>query len=315
MERAGASVRIAESVVFGGAVGALGRPGLDRAGPLRARPEAVAALLADPAARALPLWQGRPLADAAAGLLWLPLAHPFLRAAAPPILLGLVDGRGPCVAVDLAGEAPPEAPEGGAFADLRLAAPHLSPLDAELAATAAALTRWHAAHGFCARCGAATEPAQGGWQRDCPACGAHHFPRTDPVVIVLVTHGGTVLLGRSPGWPEGMYSLLAGFVEPGETVEAAARREVFEEAGVRLAEVRYLASQPWPFPASLMIGVRARALGREIALDPAEIEDALWLTREETLAAFAGRHPRVRPPREGAIAGFLLRAWLADRLD
>ena len=132
---------------------------------------------------------------------------------------------------------------------------------------------------------------------------------------MLATHGEAVLLGRSPGWPEGMHSLLAGFVEPGETIEAAARREVLEEAGVRLAEVAYLASQPWPFPASLMVGVRARAEGRELALDPAEIEAALWMTREEVAAAFAGRHPEVRAPREGAIAGFLLRAWLADRLD
>jgi NAD+ diphosphatase len=154
-----------------------------------------------------------------------------------------------------------------------------------------------------------------GWQRICPSCGAHHFPRTDPVVIMLVTRGNSVLVGRSPGWPPGMYSLLAGFVEPGETLEAAVRREVFEEAGVRIGAVRYLSSQPWPFPASLMVGCRGEALPGEITIDPAEIEDALWLTREQMVTVMAGAHPRIRAPRRGAIAHFLVEAWLADRLD
>ena len=321
-------MRIAESVTFGGA----GAGVIDRAADRRVRPEEEARLAADPRARVLPLWRGQPLMveSPEARLGWRPMGDPLSRGSAPPILLGVAGGApespadpgGPCFAVDLsdvpgtaaASDAPPEVPPGHAFADLRAAAPGLSPVEAELAAAARALTGWHAAHGFCARCGARSEPAQAGWQRDCPACGAHHFPRTDPVVIVLVTHGEAALLGRSPGWPEGMFSLLAGFVEPGETIEAAVRREVFEEAGVRVAEVGYLASQPWPFPASLMIGCCGRALGRELTLDATEIEDALWLTREEMALAFAGRHARVRPPREGAIAGFLLRAWLADRL-
>lgn len=178
-----------------------------------------------------------------------------------------------------------------------------------------AILGWHSNHRFCARCGARSDIALAGWQRICPSCGAQHFPRTDPVVIMLVTHGNSVLLGRSPGWPEGTYSLLAGFIEPGETIEAAVRREVREEAGVEVAEVSYLASQPWPYPASLMIGCRGRALGREIIPDPTEIEDALWLTREEMAAVFAGTHARVRAPRPGAIAHFLLYNWLADRLD
>ena len=313
-------MRIAESVTFGGGAGAL-----DRVGQSRARPEAVAGLLRDAAAEVLPLWRGRPLMAPGGGLGWMPVGHRVLEGAEGPILLGVAP-EGPRFAADLRAWSPPDpvpegapqphpaAPGGLAFADLRAAAPRLSPLEAELAATARALAAWHATHGFCARCGARSEPAQAGWQRLCPACGAHHFPRTDPVVIMLVTHGEAVLLGRSPGWPERMFSLLAGFVEPGETVEAAVRRETFEEAGVRVAEVSYLASQPWPFPASLMIGCRGRALGRDLTLDPAEIEDAAWLTREEMAAAFAGRHPEVRAPREGAIAGFLLRAWLADRL-
>ena len=364
-------MRIAESVTFGGGAGAL-----DRAADRRGRPGEVARLAAEPSARVLPFWRGRPLMTPEGRLGWVPAGHPVLEGARAPILLGIVgagpdgggaraavgasgepdassgsdasadpaassvpsgagasviaeasdDPEGPRLAVDLGAWAPaeaapegapqphPAAPPGHGFADLRAAAPRLSPLDAELAATARALTAWHASHGFCARCGARSHPSQAGWQRECPVCHAHHFPRTDPVVIMLATHGEAVLLGRSPGWPEGMFSLLAGFVEPGETIEAAARRELWEEAGVRTAEVGYLASQPWPFPASLMIGARARALSRELTLDPVEIEDALWLTREEAALAFGGRHPRVRPPREGAIAGFLLRAWLADRL-
>jgi NAD+ diphosphatase len=135
------------------------------------------------------------------------------------------------------------------------------------------------------------------------------------VVIMLVTRGNSVLLGRSPGWPEGMFSLLAGFVEPGETIEAAVRREVLEETGVTCGAVNYLASQPWPFPASLMIGARTEATSSEIKVDPLELEAALWVSREELVQAFAGRHPVIRPSRKGAIANFILRNWLADRLE
>ena len=132
---------------------------------------------------------------------------------------------------------------------------------------------------------------------------------------MLVTRGNSVLLGRSPGWPEGMYSLLAGFIEPGETIEAAVRREVLEESGIVCGEVSYLASQPWPFPASLMIGARTEALTDEITVDPDELEQALWVSREELVQAFAGNHPTIRPSRKGAIANFILSNWLADRLE
>jgi len=209
----------------------------------------------------------------------------------------------------------PDLPDGTAFAELRRVMTRLSPRDAEIAATAKAVFGWHESHRHCARCGAPSRMIRAGWQRACDHCGAQHFPRTDPVVIMLITHGNAVLMGRSPGWPEGMYSLLAGFVEPGETVEAAVRREVWEEAGVRVGRVGYLASQPWPFPASLMLGCQGEALSREIAIDPYEIEDARWMSREEILAAFAGEHPQVLPARAGAVAHFLLRNWLADRLD
>jgi len=132
---------------------------------------------------------------------------------------------------------------------------------------------------------------------------------------MLITHGNSVLMGRSPGWPQGMYSLLAGFVEPGETLEAAVRREVFEEAGVEVGAVNYLSSQPWPFPASLMFGCQGVATSQQINIDPVEIEDAMWVTREEMMEVFAGNHATILPARKGAIAHFLLENWLADTLE
>lgn len=318
-------MRDAEQVTFGGS-------GLDRAARLRGDAVGLAALSRRPDARTLAIWRGKVLARGA-DLAWLRPDHPVFSEAPPPVFLGL-DGEAPRFARDIGAWDPPPgaaAPAGGfldtteqahplvgpgaAFAELRSLMAGLSPREAECAATARALTGWHRSHGFCAACGAPTDVAMAGWQRQCAACGTHHFPRTDPVVIMLILSGNSVLLGRSPGWPEGMYSLLAGFMEPGETVEAAVRREVAEETGVPVGRVSYLASQPWPFPASLMIGARGEALDRRIVPDETEIEDALWLSREDVAAAFRGAHPRLRPPRRGAIAGFLLAAWLADRLD
>lgn len=319
-------MRIAETVTFGGS-------GLERAAALRGDPARLAALLGS--GRVLPVWRGKPLVEGegwtSAG--WVPAGHPVLAAGGAPMFLGL-DGGVARFAQDISPWSPeagaeavqggffdpseqrhPALPEDHAFVELRGVMTRLTPRDAELTVMAKALVQWHASHGFCAACGARSEPAMGGWQRNCPACGAHHFPRTDPVVIMLVTRGNAVLMGRSPGWPAGMYSLLAGFVEPGETLEAAVRREVFEEAGVRLGRVEYLASQPWPFPASLMLGCRAEALTETIEIDPAEIEAARWVTREEMLTVVAGEHPDLKAPRRGAIAGFLIEAWLADRLD
>jgi NAD+ diphosphatase len=132
---------------------------------------------------------------------------------------------------------------------------------------------------------------------------------------MLITKGNKVLMGRSPGWPDGMYSLLAGFVEPGEPIEAAVRREVFEEAGIRVGAVSYLASQPWPYPSSLMFGCAGQALTEDITLDPKELEHALWVSREEMLTVFSGQHPTLKPSRKGAIAHFLIRNWLADTLE
>ncbi|NDU99620.1 NAD(+) diphosphatase [Pseudoroseicyclus tamaricis] len=312
----------AETVTFGGSA-------LDRAAPLRPDVEGQAKLWAHEAATVLPLWRGKLLAEAGRPLA-LRVAEAEVLAEAPRLFLGLAEGGEPLFAADLPDWEGAEAPGSGfsdeteqrhpalprgAFAELRRMMPALAPREAELAATARALFEWHRTHRFCARCGAESLPELGGWQRHCPACGARHFPRTDPVVIMLVTRGNSVLLGRAPAWPEGMFSLLAGFIEPGEGVEAAVRREVFEETGVRVGEVSYLASQPWPFPASLMLGCIGGAVSEEITLDPVEIEEAVWVSRERLAEIFAGRDAVIRPAREGAIAHFLLWHWLADRLD
>lgn len=319
----------AEQVTFGGST-------LDRAGELRNNPDALAAAAADPLARTIVLWRGKPLIspERPSGLIRLPMDHAVLEdAVMAPILLGREDGA-PIFAADISNWTPtsldesslgafldpteqrhPALPEWMIFAELRRVMTWLGPRDAELAASGKAILGWHQTHRFCACCGTATEQAQGGWQRRCPDCKAAHFPRTDPVVIMLITKGNSVLMGRSPGWPQGMYSLLAGFIEPGETLEAAVRREVFEESGVQVGEVGYLASQPWPFPSSLMFGCWGHATSSAINIDPVEIEDARWISREEMMEISSGHHPEVKPARKGAIAHFLIERWLSDTLD
>ncbi|WP_378944955.1 NAD(+) diphosphatase [Mesorhizobium sp. ANAO-SY3R2] len=177
-------------------------------------------------------------------------------------------------------------------------------------AQGAALLAWHGNHRFCGRCGNATEMRAGGYKRACTSCGAEHFPRTDPVAIMLTVSGDKCLLGRGRHFAPGMYSALAGFIEPGETIEAAVRRETFEEAGIRLGRVVYHASQPWPFPYSLMIGCFGEALNEDIMPDTAELEDCRWFDRTEVLQMFAGTHPAdLRIPPRHAIAHHLIRAW------
>ncbi len=317
---------LSETITFGGG-------GLDRVASLRA--DVGAAIAAAAGCRYLPLWRGRPLYadEGLTALAYLDAGHALVAAATARAALIGRDEAGVLIfafeipdwnesATEAARKAGnfdrlsvrhPDLPGDAVFADLRMGMAGLSPIDAGVAVTARGLFAWHETHGFCASCGAKSEIAMAGWQRDCRTCGRAHFPRTDPVVIMLITHGNSVLLGRSPGWPEGMYSLLAGFVEPGETIEAAVRREVLEETNVRVGAVHYLASQPWPFPSSLMLGCAGEALSTEITIDPAEIEDALWLTREDMLDVYAGRHPTIKPARRGSIAHFLIENWLADR--
>lgn len=314
----------AETVTFGGS-------GLDRAAEIRGRVEPGSSRHAE----IVVLWRGKPLVHATDldRLVRLPADHPVFEGTdGSSILLGRNENETLIFArsldhwqpegldetqlggfVDPSEQTHPAVPE-GVFAELRRIMTRLSPRDAELAATSKAILGWHRNHRFCAKCGTETEMTQSGWQRVCPACHAHHFPRVDPVVIMLITRANKVLLGRSPGWPDGMFSLLAGFVEPGETLEAAVRREVREEAGIRVGNVSYLACQPWAFPSSLMLGCHGEALTTEIVLDPNEIEDALWVSREELVLALSGEHSRIKPAREGAIAHFLLRNWLSDTL-
>lgn len=327
-------MRASEDVTFG-------TSGLDRAAAMRQNSDHLQAALRE-GAPVLPIWRGKPLVEGTPEAGDLRLAFRTMTDAVlaksdeAPVLLGLSDdGETPVFALDISAWTPKSLDEAAVdtfldpsvqihpaeriskagFRELRAMMTHLTRREAEIAATARAIATWHSTHQFCAKCGAKSTAAQAGWQRDCAACDAKHFPRTDPVVIMLITRGDSVLVGRSPGWPEGMYSLLAGFVEPGETIEAAVRREVFEESGIHVGRVDYLASQPWPFPASLMFGCRGEALSHEIDIDPDEIEDATWVTRAQMLEVFAGNDPTMLPARKGAIAHFLLHHWLADTLD
>ncbi|RUP13251.1 MAG: NAD(+) diphosphatase [Methylobacterium sp.] len=230
------------------------------------------------------------------------------------IFLGHRDGQ-----PVFAAAAPAEAAERFAEApvrtlDLRSIATE-SAVEAEelgLLAVAKSMLDWHARHGFCAKCGTATVAKAGGFRRECPGCDAHHFPRVDPVVIMLVRRGDTCLLGRGPHFKPGMFSCLAGFLEPGETIEDAVRREVFEETRIRVGAVTYRTSQPWPFPSSLMLGCAAEALDAAIVTDPNELEDARWFNRDAVAAMLDGTHPEgIQAPPPMAIAHYLMRAFVA----
>jgi NAD+ diphosphatase len=271
-------------------------PGLDRADALRAFPEKIAQLATRDDARELVWRDGIPAMAEDGSLEWRSVSEPSL-------FLGL-DGEAPRFSM-LAD------PTSTAFNVMPLIA-ELDEADAPLFAAAMSLTRWHVRHRFCANCGHLSEIARGGWSRSCPRCGAEHFPRVDPVVIMLVEHEGRVLLGRQPHWPERRYSALAGFVEVGETIEDAVAREVKEESGLDIADVHYVASQPWPFPSSLMIACRACSHEVDLKIDFAELEDARWFTREEVLAGVAGDEgASFQAPPRTAIARTLLEHWLA----
>lgn len=309
----------AETVTFGGS-------DLDRAEDLRRMP----GLPADVPHRTLPFWRGKPLLDADRARLEIVPGDAFA-ALGPSVLLGRSDGAVvvgrdvSALAVRNADDASDafhdpsvqshaDLPPGAAFVELRGAMAALSARDAELAAAGRGVLEWHRGHGHCANCGAATVPIKAGWARACAACGRQHFPRTDPVVIMLVTHGNDCLVGRSPAWPERFFSCLAGFMEPGETMEGAVRREAWEETGIRIGPVAYVSSQPWPFPHSLMLGVWGEALTRALTVDPIEIAEARWVSREAMMDAIAGRDETMVPARPGAIARFLIDAWLAGRI-
>jgi NAD+ diphosphatase len=276
--------------------------------------DAVALALADVRARFLLMKAGRMLLrpNGALGDPYFSHAQAdyFAASFSEAVLLGH-DPGGPVICVPV--EADIEAlPDGVLAADYRSVLMQGLTGDAEVGAMAqgAALLAWHATHRFCGRCGHATEMRAGGYKRVCPGCGAEHFPRTDPVAIMLTVMPEKCLLGRGAHFAPGMYSALAGFIEPGETIEAAVRRETLEESGIRLGRVIYHASQPWPFPFSLMIGCFGEALDEEVRRDAAELEDCRWFPRDEVIAMLEKRHPDgIGVPPRGAIAHHLIRYW------
>ena len=232
-----------------------------------------------------------------------------------PVLLGLDAGTAH-FAVDL--DALPTAErdrltDGGRVMGLREAGALLAPAEAGLAAYVMALLNWHRRHGFCANCGHATEVAEAGYSRHCPRCGADHFPRTDPVVIMTVEHDDRLLLGRRTGWPPGRLSVLAGFVSPGESAEEAVIREVQEESGIISRDPVFVASQPWPFPASLMLGFHAESDGGEPRAIDGELEEVHWLSREAIEEASRGGDPGFQLPPPVSIARFLIDRWISER--
>lgn len=279
---------------------------LDRADALRTNDEKLAAARADPRARLLGLNGLEPLTGGDGRLLWRPMHE--AAAGNELVLLGL-DGGEPRFA-ELRVE---EADSVNRSMAVMQALARLDAADAALYGGARSVIDWHYRHLFCARCGAATALFRAGWGRKCARCNTEHFPRVDPVVIMLAEFGGRVLLGRQPMFPPKFFSALAGFVEPGESLEEAVRRELLEEAGIRTGAVRYVVSQPWPFPSSLMIGCVAEALDEAITLDTTELQDAMWVGRAGVEAALAGEAeaPFVPPPPV-ALAHSLLRAWLAS---
>jgi NAD+ diphosphatase len=277
---------------------------LDRADTLRHDQDALIAAMGSWQARLLRMDGGQPEITDDGRLGWTMLAE------APDeaefVLLGLDAGR-PRFAALL--------PDAGALPGFRspalmTALGAMQPGEAATYAAARSVLDWHGRHRFCANCGSATALFRAGWGRQCPSCRTEHFPRVDPVVIMVAEHDGRALVGRQPGWPAGRYSALAGFLEPGESIEEAVAREIFEEAGVRVSGVRYVASQPWPFPSQLMIACVGTAEEDAITLDTHELEDAMWVSRADMRAVLAGDGPFLPPPPY-AIAHTLLTHWAA----
>lgn len=280
---------------------------LDRADHIRQSPDALAGLM-NHRARLLLLEGLDPVIGKDGGLGWGSLGDADPEAEL--VFLGLDGEHGCFAAVPAVGSTAPANPR------MWAAMASLSPSDLATYGGARSMVDWHARHRFCARCGAPTVLAKGGWQRNCGTCKAEHFPRVDPVTIMLVQHEDNLLLGRQPRFPEGNFSALAGFVEPGETIEEAVAREVFEEAGVRVRDVTYIMSQPWPFPSSLMIGCLAHTDDPALTIDANELDDARWFTRGEVEEAMeaakgGGRGQAFGAPPPFAVAHHLLNWWVA----
>ena len=295
---------------------------LDRASQERTDPAWIEQRLADPSARFLALWRLNGLVKASQPpeLAWATRdVREFENQTTGPVLLGLQDETAH-FAIDVSGLDKPESKLGvigeAKFSDIRAVAAQLPHGEAAILAQARSLIDWHAHHSFCSNCGEPTRSVQGGTVRYCGDCRTEHFPRTNPVVIMVVVRGDRCLLGRQMDWPVGMYSALAGFVEPGETIEEAVRREVREEASVEVGTVRYQASQPWPFPSSLMIGCIGEALSERIVIDPAELQDARWFELAKVRRALeepdASSGFFIPPPM--SIAHHLVKLWVASSL-
>jgi len=293
--------------------------GLDRADHRRRDADWVRARRADPRSRIVLVWRNHSLIRRAddVGAVWLHMAETvaLLPRGPEPVFLGQ-DGDTAVFALDLSALAPEEAAAAvdghGIFEDLRAVGPLMSRREAAILAYARGLVYWHQRHRFCGVCGSATESANAGHVRRCTdaGCGAEHFPRTDPAVIMLVHDGERCVLGRQKIWPPGMVSTLAGFVEPGETLEEAVAREVYEEVGLEVTDVTYQSSQPWPFPSSIMLGFHAYGRYGPLRLNAEEIDTAAWFTRAELRAS--PEDERLRLPRRDSIAWRLIADWIAE---
>ncbi|MEM7703012.1 MAG: NAD(+) diphosphatase [Pseudomonadota bacterium] len=277
---------------------------MDRADNIRVDPEALGNLM-NWRARVMEMDGLLPSVDETGGLIWGTLAD--VDPETELVFLGMMDDKAHFAPVPPQGSTSPVMPRAWQVMQL------LRPEELAIYGGAKSLVDWHARHKFCANCGSPTKLTKGGWQRDCDNCGAQHFPRTDPVTIMLVEHEDKLLLGRQPRFPPKIYSALAGFVEPGESIEEAVAREVWEEAGVRVSNVRYLASQPWPFPSQMMIGCTSVAESTQLTIDKAELDDARWFTREEledARNAGPGGNETLIFPQKFAIAHRLVTWWL-----
>jgi NAD+ diphosphatase len=293
---------------------------LDRASDRRAKPEWIAEQLAAPDSIGLAMWNGRPFVEPSKEggmqIAYLPAKLVGELAGGPERLLFMGLWKDTAVfAVDMEDSADPgDGPlQGfGKFEDLRAIALKVPGPDAAILATAKQMFEWRRRHKHCAVCGEPSEATEGGWKRQCPACGSEHFPRTDPVVIMLPYHGERCMLGRQEAWPKGMFSALAGFLEPGESIEEACARELNEEAGLHAVKVRYHSTQPWPYPSSLMIGLIAEVEDEEGSPDQTELSEVRWFTRDEARELIAGRLEGTFAPQRMAIAHQLIKAWVEE---